>query len=314
MVTSIFCASKVSLLRRWYTSLKSFNTYIAKNKNELLEFLDTYNTPIVLIIESHLFEKDHGAFLEKLRDEFSFVKVCVLSNKPNIKEAQICIKLGVKGYGNSYMYKTHFQDMVNVVWDNKLWFYPDFITTFFPKNTKNHFQNPQATIKNISHLAIIRDEHEERIAEIGDTLKQDETIIAPYKDSHISLDIGDENNIEIEGTDSLYLDESVFVQDSFQEKAIIDKKMANKILDMLGVKPLKSTKNKSIKKDTSTAQYQGYFKEYTISSSKNFKGYFIIKDTITSRDGSDLIDENIQLLVFKDCTKTFQNISSEKTK
>lgn len=314
MATSIFCASKISLLKLWQEKLEHFNTYIAKSKNELLEFLSDYNEPIVLIIDNNLFAKEDEKFLEKLRDSYPLVKVSVLSNKPSIKEAQNFIKLGVKGYGNSYMYKTHFQDMTETVWNNKLWFYPEFIKTFFPNHYKNSDEKSLATIKEIAHLAIIRDAQEERIAEVNDIINENETIIVPYEDSYISLNIGGTENIEIFGIDSLYFEQSVFVKKSFSKSVTLEKEMLDEVLEMLGENLDKTCKKNPISKDQKEkkAYYQGTFNQYTIKPSKSFHGYFIIEDSIKNRDGSDLIHESIEALVFQDETKILHEILPEQ--
>lgn len=307
MATSILCASKISLLKRWNTTLKFFRTYIAKNKSELLEFLHNHKAPIVLIIEKYLFEKEDEKFLQNLRDNFPFVKICVLSNKPNIKEAQNFIKLGIKGYGNSYMYKTHLQDMVEAVWSGDFWFYPEFIEVFFPQNKLNAFRKTQAIIKEISHLAIIRDAQEERIAQINESINENETLITPYKDSYVSLNIDDKNSIELDGVSALYFEKSVFVKSSFKDISTLNIQKVNTVLEALGEKPFKIANQEKSEKNKQ-AYYKGYLKEYVIKPSQSFSGYWIIKDSVSKRDGSDLIDKEVEYLVFKDTTKSFKDI------
>lgn len=314
MATAIFCASKVSLLQHWGEILSDFTIYIAKNKEELFGFLDTYEKPLVLIIQSNIFNKEDEEFLATLRDQYPHVKVCVLSSKPSIKEGQNFLKLGVKGYGNTYMSKAYLQSMATAIWNNMWWFYPDFVENFFQKEIFFSPKKHQATMKSISHMAIIRDSNEERIAQEGEEIKENEILISPYEDSKVLLSFTDDT-IEINGIDTLLLEKSVFGDSGFEKEGVLDKNKIQYILEFLGEENPHFAEKKSIFKNPTAKEVQkiyfkGFLNEYKIFKSKALKDHFIVNDTISQRDKGTLIDNTITLLVFKDGEKNVDQIGT----
>lgn len=56
------------------------------------------------------------------------------------------------------------------------------------------------------------------------------------------------------------------------------------------------------------ARYSGNFDEYEIIASKNAPGFYLIRDRVQKRDGSDLISDGIDKFIFKDVEKNYQEL------
>lgn len=63
------------------------------------------------------------------------------------------------------------------------------------------------------------------------------------------------------------------------------------------------------KTDSQTAVYNGKYSEYEFCISNKMQGYYIITHKTTAK--SDLINSQIKILQFSDCTKTLQDIINE---
>ncbi len=57
------------------------------------------------------------------------------------------------------------------------------------------------------------------------------------------------------------------------------------------------------------ARYSGCFNEYEISTCKNLEGFMVVNDTIKDRDGSDVIDANLEKLIFSDVEIWYKDIN-----
>jgi len=51
----------------------------------------------------------------------------VLSDTPSLEEGTALLALGVKGYGNSYMFSKHFEQAITVMEAGNIWLYPSFM-------------------------------------------------------------------------------------------------------------------------------------------------------------------------------------------
>ncbi len=73
--------------------------------------------------------------LQKRRD----VNILVLSDNPSFEEGSSLLALGIKGYGNSYMFTLHVQQAIAMLENGSIWLYPSFmqelITTITPEKS-----------------------------------------------------------------------------------------------------------------------------------------------------------------------------------
>lgn len=323
-MTTILYSSKIALLKRWFDALhsESGQVYIAKSRAELFEYFNTNKSTVVLVIENMINDEENEEFLSLLRRSYPHVKVCIFSHLPTVKEASEYLKLGIKGYANAYMQDVHINEAVQSVWNGKHWYLPKFLEAFFvPKDYK---KEPLQIGKIISleKLVIAKSQKEERIVLYGDVVFENEILFTPYENSKVVVKLQNNNTISLEGNDSIYLDESTFSNEKFAQRAIFDEDITEAILAHLGERELnkkrvlhteavqkKETHKKS--KEGIIATYSGNFDEYDISPSKNLPGFFVVKDKVERRDGSDLISDSISKLVFADVTKIYDELISK---
>jgi len=53
--------------------------------------------------------------------------ILVLSDLPNYAEGSELLALGIRGYGNSYMFKLHFEQAIAMLEGGNIWLYPGFM-------------------------------------------------------------------------------------------------------------------------------------------------------------------------------------------
>jgi DNA-binding NarL/FixJ family response regulator len=62
--------------------------------------------------------------LIKKRDD---IILLVLSDTPSLEEGTSLLALGIKGYGNSYMFTKHFEQAISIIEAGNVWLYPSFM-------------------------------------------------------------------------------------------------------------------------------------------------------------------------------------------
>lgn len=323
MVVTVLCASKVSILKRWHKALDSDDTkvYIAKDKSELFDYFNLNRSPITLILESKFNDEKNEEFLKLLRRTYPWIRVCILSYEPTVKEASELLGLGVRGYGNAYMNQIHLKEMVKSIWIGKFWFYPKFLDSFKHEADVEKSIEPIGRIEVIKSLVIARINEEENIILIDEDVFEDEFIMTPYEDSFVGIKLKNEEYLEIGEDSKILLDETTFKMQSLSKRTIFDEDKCNDILSSLGANNILLKKNiqendasdKGVlafneSEDGIEAVYSGNFNEYDIYPSKNLPGFIVIKDRVERRDGSDLISASISKCIFLDTEKTYNEL------
>lgn len=319
MVT-ILCAKNISLLKRWHNALdkEDEKIYIAKDKSELFDYFNSNRTPITLILENKFNDEENEEFLKLLRRTYPWVRVCILSYEPNIKEASDFLGLGVRGYGNVYMGKTHLKEVIKTLWDGNFWFYPKFLESFSHDQKKSKDIKPIGYIQNMNSLVIARTNEEERIVLVDEEIVEDELIMTPYQDSFVEIKLKSGESVRVDEDSKIFLDRSVFEVESLSRKTVFNEDRCNEILSSLGTNSIlskkviqKVAKDEIVKEDEKRgieAIYSGKFDEYDIYPSKNLSGFIVIKDKIQGRDGSDLISDSVSRCKFLDMDKTYDEL------
>lgn len=328
MLVTVLCASNVSILKRWYNALddKDRKVYIAKDKGELFDYFNSNKTPITLILENKFNDEENEEFLKLLRRTYTWVKVCVLSYEPNLKEASDFLGLGVKGYGNIYMNQIHFKDMTDSVWNGVFWFYPKFLESFSHVQKDSIDIKPIGYIQTIKSLVIARTDDEEHIVSVGEDVIEDELIMTPYQDSFVEIKLKNSQSIQIDEDSKILLDESVFKVENLSFETTFDEDRCNQILSRLGTSSILPKKNmqknepdEPLEDDVKSGKvekgieafYSGKFEEYDIYLSKNLPDFIVIKDKVQRRDGCDLISSSISKCIFLDINKTYHELIKE---
>lgn len=232
----ILFANKIPLLRQLTDALsgEEIELYITKSKNELLEYFDKHKDVTILIASNECVGAD--GFLTKLRKNYPYVKVCVISNEPNIKEANGFFKLNVKGYANAHMHPRHTREIVESLGSGRYWFYPKFIETFSPIKYTNHKKLQVGVVGEVKNIVLSRTNDEEKILSTGDEIYENETVVLPNESSKVEIKLITNEAICIQGEDKIFFEESVFRVISLEQRVMFDEDVANEIFGYLGGK------------------------------------------------------------------------------
>lgn len=74
--------------------------------------------------------------LASLLMHYPSARVLVLSPMPNFSEGVTLLQKGVRGYGNSYMQKTHFCQAVATIENDAIWIYPELMQELIVQGSK----------------------------------------------------------------------------------------------------------------------------------------------------------------------------------
>lgn len=315
MTTVILCSLHVKVLKRWFNALKECekDIYVARQKDELFYYFNSHKDQTVLLIDN--INEEDEEFLALLKRSYPWVLVCVLSNDPNVKQANRLLSLGVKAYANVYMKALHVKNMYISVKNKTRWYLPMYLQAYklFDEKKTSHVIGK---IQNVQNLVMIKNDEEERIAFCDEDIFENELVFSPYENSSANINI-DNEQIFIANNDKIFFDKTTFINESLDKYCIISDEMVSEILSQSGhVKPKnKQTKQilhaNEVQKNTQNniqAAYSGNFDEYEIYLSKNISGFIVIKDKQEFRDGSDLISEGVGKLIFKDLTTTYNEL------
>ncbi|WP_345977944.1 response regulator transcription factor [Sulfurimonas sp. HSL3-7] len=90
--------------------------------------------------EEKVFVSDVDSFASLLM-HYPSAKVFVLSPMPNFTEGVTLLQQGVRGYGNSYMQKTHFCQAVATIENDAIWIYPELMQELILQGSKAVISN-----------------------------------------------------------------------------------------------------------------------------------------------------------------------------
>lgn len=85
--------------------------------------------------EEKIFVSDAESFAS-LFERYPSAKVLVLSPVPSFSEGVMLLQQGVRGYGNSYMQKTHFCQAVATIENDAIWIYPELMHELILQGSK----------------------------------------------------------------------------------------------------------------------------------------------------------------------------------
>ncbi len=109
------------LLSRWNTA--SSNEYKKDQVNNFEQLISSLekNQPDVALIHISLPDLDGLNGLKKINNQFSELKIFVLSDKPNELEGIKLLKLGVLGYANSFISINYLKEAIKVIKMGEVW-------------------------------------------------------------------------------------------------------------------------------------------------------------------------------------------------
>jgi len=121
--------TRESILEGWKEALSNEYTMIqAQNEDECLEILKKYPQSTVLLHNNSM-KNEVTKFLKVLHYQFPQANILLLSDVPKFQEGIAMLRMGVKGYGNSYLNSSHLTHAMDVVSDGNVWLTPQFLDT-----------------------------------------------------------------------------------------------------------------------------------------------------------------------------------------
>ncbi|WP_024954689.1 response regulator transcription factor [Sulfurospirillum arcachonense] len=127
MRTILFCTKSKTLLEHWRESL--INTYAnfiqIDSEKGLLKCLDN-NVDVTLLLDSNFFINSKD-YIRSILDSYSSVKILYMDDCPSFKVGKELLPFGIKGYANSRLSSIHLTQAIDVINDNSVWLYPEFI-------------------------------------------------------------------------------------------------------------------------------------------------------------------------------------------
>lgn len=120
----LFFSTDMDIIDEWIQrhSIKLYTT--CSDVNSLLDELDADNENIIVA--------DYDTTAHTINSLISTSTVpknlIVLEKAPEIITGKMLIRNGIKAYGNSRMLSHHYQQMIDIVSDGKIWTYPELTT------------------------------------------------------------------------------------------------------------------------------------------------------------------------------------------
>ncbi len=138
-----------SIFQGWKEALgDEYDITICQSENECLESLKRYPKS-TLLLHNNSMKSDITKFLKTVHYQFQDANILLLSDVPKYQEGIAMLRMGVKGYGNSYLNSSHLTHAMNAVSDGNVWLYPQFLDilikeTYLPQKDKK--ENPRISL------------------------------------------------------------------------------------------------------------------------------------------------------------------------
>ena len=78
------------------------------------------------LVDDEIIISDPQTAKELLTERKNLI-LLVLSDTPSLAEGSSLLALGIKGYGNSYMFLKHFEQAISMLESGDIWLYPSFL-------------------------------------------------------------------------------------------------------------------------------------------------------------------------------------------
>lgn len=121
--------TRASIRQGWMEALeREYDVIHCHNCNDCLEKLKLLPNG-TLLLHNNSIKEDIAKFLKTLHYQYPRTHILLLSDVPTFQEGITMLRMGVKGYGNSYLHSSHLTHAMNVVNDGNIWLYPQFLET-----------------------------------------------------------------------------------------------------------------------------------------------------------------------------------------
>lgn len=121
--------TRESILQGWKEALSDeYEMIHTQSENECLEKLKIHPQS-TLLLHNNSMKNEVAKFLKILHYQFPQANILLLSDVPKFQEGIAMLRMGVKGYGNSYLNSSHLTHAMDVVSDGNVWLTPQFLDT-----------------------------------------------------------------------------------------------------------------------------------------------------------------------------------------
>ncbi len=127
MKTVLMFTIRETIRQNWEEALQdNYEAIPCTDEYECIHHLHAHPESIILL-HSNSFEGEIGKFLKKVRNDYPEAHMMLLSDVPHYQEGIIYLRMGVNGYGNSYIHRSHLLHALSVIADGNVWLYPKFL-------------------------------------------------------------------------------------------------------------------------------------------------------------------------------------------
>ena len=127
MQTVLLFSTRDAICKSWTEALEGdYRLVSCKDEFDCIHHLHEYPTGIVLL-HINSYEGEIAKFLKKIRYDYPEAHTMLLSDVPHFQEGIDLLRMGVNGYGNSYINRAHLQHALSVIADGNIWLYPKFL-------------------------------------------------------------------------------------------------------------------------------------------------------------------------------------------
>lgn len=156
MQTVLLLSTRESICRSWMEALEDYNLISCKDEFDCIKHLQEFPQSIILL-HINSFEGEVKKFLKKVHSDYAQAHTILLSDIPSFNEGIALLRIGVNGYGNSYINRSHLQHALSVIADGNIWLYPKFLDTLIketPSRPDNEEQHKKLNILSKRELEI----------------------------------------------------------------------------------------------------------------------------------------------------------------
>lgn len=151
--------SRESIREGWSEALTNeYELIHCHDENECIGTLK-HSPSSTLLLHHNSMKNDTPKFLKTLHYQFPSANILLLSDIPNFQEGIAMLRMGVKGYGNSYLNRSHLTHAMDVVSDGNVWLYPQFLETliketYLPSSEKK--EDPRLSLLSKREMEVAR--------------------------------------------------------------------------------------------------------------------------------------------------------------
>jgi len=134
-----------------YSTSDSFKAYFSSVSEQPTEFHSKLSAPSVkpgqlYVLHISSLQENCLSWLTNHAFKGAVKRVAVCADKPDIAEMLECVRLGAKGYCNSYMQPTHYQQLIRLLLNDQSWFSPQLLQQAFALAQKSIVKKDDAAL------------------------------------------------------------------------------------------------------------------------------------------------------------------------